>query len=105
MDKRALISVLALRLDEAAQARDWAALARTDRELAAMLRGWNRAELSPAERQGLQTLRAAHERAAGLCDEELQRVSGLLRQMLSHRDRWHAYAESAHWAELPGEPA
>ncbi|HEY0955400.1 MAG TPA: hypothetical protein VGE36_11625 [Roseateles sp.] len=102
MDKRALISVLTLRLDEASKARDWDAVASTDRELAATLRGWSRAELSPGERQGLQTLRAAHERAASLCDEELQRVSGVLRQMLTQRDRWHAYAESAHWADLPG---
>jgi hypothetical protein len=102
MDKRALISVLALRLDEACTARDWVAVARADRELAATLRGWSAVELSAAERQGLQTLRAAHERAAGICDEELQRVSGVLRQMLSHRDRWQAYAESAHWGALPG---
>lgn len=102
MDKRAVISVLAQRLDEACMARDWSAVERADRELAATLRGWRSAELSAAERQGLQVLRASHERAAGLCGEELQRVSGLLRQMLSHRDRWQAYAESAHWADLPG---
>lgn len=105
MDKRALISVLTLRLDEAVATRNWDGVADTDRELAAVLRGWRSAELSPGERLGLQTLRYAHDRAARLCDEELQRVSDVLRQMLSQRDRWQAYAESVHWADLPGGTA
>lgn len=93
MDRRAQLSRWARRLAELASAGDWPAIAMFDRRLANELQlmssqgPWN-----DTERSALDALRHVHETTRKRCQYEMDRLSGRMEAMRSHKSAWMAYA-------------
>jgi hypothetical protein len=81
------------RLEVASVEGDWAALARVDADVAAMLAGMTvRRAAGAAERAALERLQSAHRAAARRCDDARVEVEARLGQMTRNREGWMAYA-------------
>ncbi|MCH7345276.1 IS110 family transposase [Pelomonas sp. CA6] len=96
------LQMLGERLREAAAARNWQALARSDAELAQLLSGLNPVRLSPGERGALRQLERLHLQLRQDCARESERIAGVLAQMQMQRPAWNAYAESQSWSAEAG---
>lgn len=84
---------LARRLREGTLARDWDALARTSRELTALLAPLAADQArAPAQRQALRELQQAHQQAHALCNSAAEELQRALEELRAHKDGWMAYA-------------
>lgn len=95
MDKRQPFLDLAARLRHETQAADWAALARTDQQIAALLaRLPTEPPLSAPEKAAHQALRLAHEAAREACAQAHAQAHDRLQALCDQRTGWTAYALS-----------
>jgi len=92
MAKTRQILQVTQRLREGAQARDWEALARTSRDVAALLAPLAQDSLLPAERHALRELREVHQQAHDLCNSAAKDLQCVLAELRVHKDGWLAYA-------------
>ena len=95
MDKRQAFLDLAARLRHETQAADWAALARTDRQLAGLLASLPAdLRLNAAEQAAYHALRLAHEAARSACAQAQAQAHERLQALCDQRMGWAAYALS-----------
>lgn len=100
MDKRQPFLDLAARLRQETQAADWTALARTDRQLAALLARLPAvAALSAAEQAAYHALRQAHDAARAACAHAHNQAHERLQALCDQRTGWTAYALSTEMQE------
>lgn len=100
MDKRQSFLDLATRLRHETQAADWAALARTDQQLAALLtRLPSEPALSAPEQAAYHALRLAHEAARTACAQAHAQAQERLQSLCDQRTGWTAYALSTEMQE------
>lgn len=100
MDKRQSFLDLATRLRHETQAADWAALARTDQQLAALLaRLPSEPALSAPEQAAYHALRLAHEAARTACAQAHAQAHERLQALCDQRTGWTAYALSTEMQE------
>ncbi len=93
MDKRQLLLDMALRLRHQSQARQWQALAMTDRDLARLLaQPGMRGPFDPREQAAWNSLVAAHAQAREACAVAFERAQLRLHTLCGQRDGWNAYA-------------
>ncbi|MDY0747433.1 hypothetical protein SNE35_23215 [Paucibacter sp. R3-3] len=100
MDKASRINALAQRLQQAGARRDWQGIKRVDAEIAALA-----AQLAPppdlsdAERQAVERLRAVHRQVAAQCGAEVKTLGQTLVRINSQQGRWQAYSQSNQWGD------
>lgn len=100
MDKRQPFLDLAARLRRDTQAADWAALARTDRQLAGLLASLPAdLRLNASEQAAYQALRLAHEAARSACTQAQAQAHERLQALCDQRMGWAAYALSTEMQE------
>ena len=93
MKRTPALTELARRLESAAAAADWAALARADADVAAALAGLPAQGLAAAaDRVALERLQAAHRAAARRCDDACAELEDRLGELTRNKDGWMAYA-------------
>jgi len=88
---------MARRMDEATQAKDWAALTFLDAALLKSLNGLVRTDLSAGETLRLAAVNLSHARARQRCEEELAVLSESLARLEASREGLQAYAASEAW--------
>jgi hypothetical protein len=91
MNRNSVFLELARRLESAAAAGDWAALARADAEVAAALSALS-ARGVDAQRAALERLQSAHRAAARRCDDACADLESHLGALARNKDGWIAYA-------------
>ena len=102
MKARHDMAALALRIEAAARANDWSALAAVDREVADVLRAVaKQGKRSAAERAALQQLREAHRVSRERCGTEAAHLGERLDDLRAHKEGWLAYSVSAFAADEP----
>jgi hypothetical protein len=99
-------AALALRIDAAARANDWPALAAVDREVADVLRVIAKQGLrSTAEKAALQQLREAHRVSREICAGQAAHLGERLDELRARKEGWLAYSVSAFAADEASMPA
>jgi hypothetical protein len=91
MNRMTVFAELERRLEAAAAAGDWAALARADAEVAAALSALS-ARGAAGQRAALERLQAAHRAAVGHCDDACAELESRLGELARNKDGWMAYA-------------